>query len=53
MGRRLKYKTEDEKREVQKKWSLEYYHRNKDKIDKNQKRRYWLDKFTKEGIVVT
>lgn len=51
MGRKLKYKTDEEKKEIQRKWSLEYYHRNKKSIDKDRKRKYWLKKFEQEGIL--
>ena len=34
MGRLKKYKTEEEKKKAQKKWANQYYHRNKEKINK-------------------
>jgi len=51
MGRLLKYKTDTEKRESQRRWSLEYYHRNKEKIDEGRKWKYWVEKFRQEGIL--
>jgi|TARA_B100000427_G_C15104859_1_gene418844 hypothetical protein len=32
MGRKRKYKTKEEKLEAQRKWQMEHYHRNKEKI---------------------
>ena len=32
MGRKRKYQTEEEKRDAQRKWQMEHYQRNKDKI---------------------
>ena len=29
MGRKRKYNTETERKEAQRKWSMEYYHRNR------------------------
>lgn len=40
MGRLRKYKTEEEKREAQKKWSKAYYWKNKKTIDEKAKERY-------------
>ena len=36
MGRLKKYKTEQEKIEAQRAWAKEYYHRNKEKINKSK-----------------
>jgi hypothetical protein len=47
----LKYKTEKDKKEAQRRWSLEYYHRNKEKVDDEQKRNYWIKRFRREGIL--
>jgi len=40
MGRLKKYKTEEERRDAQRRWSKEYYWRNKEKIDEQAKQRY-------------
>jgi hypothetical protein len=40
MGRLKKYKTEEERRDAQRKWSREYYWRNKERIDEQAKKRY-------------
>lgn len=41
MGRIKKYKTDEEKRLAQNRWAREYYWRNKEKIDKKMKNKYW------------
>lgn len=41
MGRLKKYKTEEEKKEAQKKWANQYYHRNKEKINKKAMEKYY------------
>lgn len=41
MGRKKKYKTDEEKKEIQRKWSLEYYYRNKDIINKKLMDKYY------------
>jgi len=38
MGRKRKYTTEEERKEAQRKWQMEHYQRNKDKILKKKKR---------------
>jgi hypothetical protein len=43
MGRKRKY-TEEELEEKQKEWSLEYYHRNKKKINKRAMKEYYARK---------
>ena len=40
MGRKRKYQTEEEKREAQRKWQMEHYERNKDKILKKARDNY-------------
>ena len=40
MGRKLKYKTEKERREAQRKWQMEHYLRNKEKIKQKARERY-------------
>ena len=40
MGRKLKYKTEKERRDAQRKWQMEHYLRNKDKIKQKARERY-------------
>ena len=44
MGRLKKYLTEKEKSEAQKKWAKEYYHRNKEKINKKTMEKYYGNK---------
>ena len=41
MGRNRKYFTEKEKKEAQKKWQMEHYERNKEKLRKKAKERYY------------
>lgn len=41
MGRKKKYHSEEEKREAQRKWALEYYHRNKKEINKKLMEKYY------------
>ena len=41
MGRIKKYKTEQEKVEAQRLWSNEYYHRNKETINKKTMEKYY------------
>ena len=40
MGRKRKYQTEEEKRDAQRKWQMEHYERNKDKILKKARDTY-------------
>ncbi len=40
MGRKKKYLTDEERIEAQRRWNMEYYHRNKEKIKENAKQRY-------------
>tara|TARA_Y100000114_G_scaffold156513_1_gene183910 strand:- start:1628 stop:1807 length:180 start_codon:yes stop_codon:yes gene_type:complete len=40
MGREKKYKTEEERRAAQKKWSMEYYHRNRAVLQAKARERY-------------
>ena len=40
MGRNRKYNSEEEKREAQKKWSMEYYHRNRASLQAKARARY-------------
>lgn len=53
MGRLKKYKTDDEKKEAQKKWAREYYHRNKIEINKKTMENYYeknsIDRGTNTG----
>ena len=44
MGRKKKYYTEKEKLEAQRKWQMDHYERNKEKILKKAKERYRLKK---------
>jgi hypothetical protein len=41
MGRLKKYKTKEEKKEAQKKWANQYYHRNKEEINKKAMVKYY------------
>jgi hypothetical protein len=41
MGRFKKYKTDEEKKEAQKNWAKEYYHRNKLKINEKTMEKYY------------
>ena len=40
MGRKRKYYSEEEKQEAQRKWQMEHYQRNKDKILKKARDTY-------------
>ena len=40
MGREKKYKTEEERRAAQKKWSMEYYRRNRAVLQAKARERY-------------
>ena len=40
MGRKLKYKTEKERRDAQRKWQMEHYLRNKEEIKEKARQRY-------------
>ena len=40
MGRKRKYHTEEERRDAQRKWQMEHYQRNKDKILKKARDTY-------------
>ena len=40
MGRKRKYNTEEERKEAQRKWQMEHYQRNKDKILKKARDTY-------------
>ena len=44
MGRKKKYYTKEEKLEAQRKWQMEHYERNKEKILRKAKERYRLKK---------
>ena len=56
MGRNRKYFTEKEKKEAQKKWQMEHYERNKEKLREKAKKRYnkkkkeKLDNDRKKGL---
>lgn len=41
MGRKKKYKTEKDKNDAQKRWVMEYYKRNKEKLQKINLKRYY------------
>ena len=40
MGRKRKYNTETERKEAQRKWSMEYYHRNRAILQAKARERY-------------
>ena len=40
MGRKRKYQTEEERKDAQRKWQMEHYQRNKDKILKKARDNY-------------
>ena len=51
MGRKVIYKTEEEKKEAQLRWQKEHYERNKEKLKLQARQRYLLkqqDKIRKE-----
>lgn len=41
MGRKKKYHTIEEKKEAQKKWSMNYYNRHKKDINKKRMEKYY------------
>ena len=40
MGRQRKYKTKEEKKDAQRRWSMEYYHRNRAVLQAKARERY-------------
>jgi len=40
MGRKVKYKTEEERRQAQLKWSQNYYLKNRQRVLDNARKRY-------------
>ena len=40
MGRKRKYSSEEEKREAQRRWSMEYYYRNRAVLQAKARERY-------------
>jgi len=40
MGRKIKYKTKKEKQDAQRRWQMEHYRRNSDKIKAKARERY-------------
>ncbi|MBC8428410.1 hypothetical protein H8D04_00860 [bacterium] len=48
MGRKKIYKTKDELKEAQRKWQMEHYQRNKEKILRQAKERYLKKKRQKQ-----
>ena len=40
MGRKRKYASEQERKEAQRKWSMEYYHRNRAVLQAKARERY-------------
>lgn len=47
MGRKKKYKTEDEIKEANRKKALAYYHRNKEEINRKKMEKYYAEKLSK------
>ena len=47
MGRKKLYHTEEERLEAQRKWQMDHYERNKERILKKAKERYRLKKLEK------
>jgi hypothetical protein len=41
MGRKKKYLTDEQREEAQRRWSLEYYYRNKEKINEKVMENYY------------
>jgi len=48
MGRKKLYNTKEEKLEAQRKWQMDHYERNKNKILKKAKERYRLKKLEEQ-----
>lgn len=48
MGRKCKYHSEEERKEAQRKWQMEHYQRNKEKILRQAKERYLKKKREKQ-----
>lgn len=44
MGRLKKYKTEEDRRESQRRWAREYYYRNRETINKKAMEKYYEQK---------
>lgn len=44
MGRKLKYKTEDEQLDAKRKWRREWYARNKKQVNRERMRKYYQNK---------
>jgi len=44
MGRKIKYKTTEERQTAQRRWRREYYHRNKKSICKKYMEKYYDNK---------
>lgn len=40
MGRKKIYNTDEERLEAQRKWNMEYYHRNKELLQEKARKRY-------------
>tara|TARA_Y100000780_G_C13380381_1_gene300159 strand:+ start:257 stop:436 length:180 start_codon:yes stop_codon:yes gene_type:complete len=40
MGRKVKYNTKTEKQDAQRRWQMEHYHRNKERLRKLARDRY-------------
>ncbi len=40
MGRKKKYNTKEDKLDAQRRWNMEYYHRNKEKLKEKARKRY-------------
>jgi hypothetical protein len=44
MGRSIKYKSTEEKLQAQRKWALEYYHKNKEEVNRKTMKKYYAKK---------
>lgn len=44
MGRKGKYRTKEERKKAQRKWALDYYYRNKKKLNKKRMEKYYANK---------
>lgn len=49
MGRTRKYNTDEERQDAQRKFALEYYHRNKESINKKTMRKYYEQRIKEMG----
>jgi hypothetical protein len=50
MGRKKKYKTDEERLEAQRRWNMEYYNRNKNNIKEKNLSRYYEKRGKDKGM---